>query len=676
VAWRALPDEVKAEKNKDAQTTRRASIALGKKNNLLGEKHSRRLIRLRSKAASALLYDQTADSPETAAANALQLQQQQMPDTKISLARVRRDAARLERKFHGKAQAKDREAQQSINKWLEKQPPLSDICKELADSNLSLQTLPGLPPGSILVETCSSERGRYAQQLLSSLNTKGTNLKAALATSFALTARTISEASAAPIQEDAAGDEVPASQAMPMPGSGGPVPNAKANAGPNKSKCYEIGYCIHDQEQGGDGHKANTAFARIITAIKLQFPRLSHFRPAHLRASNVFMLLQGVLATSADSPHEEESCTSHLWHVGILYLLPFRPTLRICKLAKPDQPLHGPIEVTATNMYSTLRAATKMLDFARTWHLQFFHLRESNLPLPYFNPNNVVMVPYEGAASHQIWPRPGRGGGKRAKKPSGPGRGPIPDKGDDDLAIEDDGDCGDGHGPEEQLDSEDAEDPEEVARLREFNALLEKARSSLEKRARAERDQKQNDPDKDEKEQDSVNTSDISLTPLPSGVVSSASSISCPESLAVKSHASTMARSAVGAADLVLRVPGGTIRYYSNKCNFTATCSRHSDENCVKTRQSTASKIGLKSVSGQAKGRPLGYLVAWLAMNQHDGCDSKAKHWDKKENARKCTHAMRLAARLSLHTMDGGEAMMDRERDLRPGEGDEPLGLA
>ena len=633
--------------------------------------------RLRYKAVSALLDDQIADqSPETAAANALQFQQKQMPDTKISLAQLRREAGRLERKFHGKAQAKDRDAHESINKWLEKQPALSDMCKELADSKLSLQTLPGLPPGSILIETLSSERGRYAQQLLSSLDTKGTNLKAALAASFALKTRTISDAAALPIQEDAAGDEVSASPPMPMPGSGGPVLNAKGNAGPKKPKCYEIGYCIHDQEQGGDGHKANTAFARIIIAIKLQFPRLSHFRPAHLRASNVFMLLQGVLATSADSPHEQQSCTSHLLHVGILYLLPFRPTLRICKLAKPDQPLHGPIEVTATNMYSTLRAATKMLDFACTWHLQFFHLRESNLPLPYFNPNNVVMVPYEGAASHQIWPRPGRGGGKRAKKPSGPSpsRGPIPDKGDADLAMEDDDDCGDGHGPEEQLDSEDAEDPEEVARLREFNALLEEARSSLEKRAKAERD---NDPDKDGKEPDSVNTSDISLTPLPSGVVSSVSgsiSISCPESEAVMSRASTMARSAVGAAELVLHVPGGVLRYYSSKCNFTATCSRH--ENCVKTRQSTASKIGLKSVNGQAKGRPLGYLVAWLAMNQHDGCDSKAKHWDKKENASKCTHAQRLVARLCLQTMDGGQAFLDKERDQRPGEGDEPRGLA
>ena len=432
------------------------------------------MARLRRKAASALLGGQIQDlSPEAAAATVLH---QRAP---TSLALLRREAARLERKYQEKAQRKDRQARESISKWLEKQPALSAMCKELADSKLSMQMQPGLPPGSILLEADPSQRGCYAMHLLASLKTKGTNLKAALEASFALMTRTISAADALPMQDDVAESQALASPMMPMPGSG-PMPKAKT--APKAPKCYDIGYCIHDHEQGGDGHKANIAFVRIITAIKLQFPRVSHFRAAHLRASSVVMLLQGALATSADSQSDQESCSTHLWHIGILYLTPFRPTLRICNLAKPDQTLDGPVDVIATNMYSTLRATSKTFDFARTWHLRFFHLRESDRPLPYFDPSKVVMVPYEGAASHQVWPRPGRGKGKKEKKPIGKG-------GADVLAIEGEHDLDDGHEPggpevEEQLGRE--EDPEEVEQSRKFNALLEDARAVLEERAKAE----------------------------------------------------------------------------------------------------------------------------------------------------------------------------------------------
>jgi hypothetical protein len=382
------------------------------------------------------------------------------------------------------------------------------------------------------------------------------------------------------------------------------------------------------------------------------------------------MLLKGVLTTDADSPHDQESCPSHLWHIGIQYLTPFRPTLRICKLANPDQALTGPIDVNATNMYSTLRAATKTLDFTCTWHLQFFHLRETNRPLARFNPNNVVMVPYEGAASHQVWPRPGRGGGRKTKKTCG--RGPTSDEGG---AHDGDHDVDDEHEPEEEdVGSEDAEDPDEVTRVRELNKLLEDARSSMETRAKADREKESSDQDRDGKSQAaSVPTSDISLTPIPSGVVSSAScsvSVSDPETECAKSRAaSTVAE----AAAQVLYVPGGVIRYY-RKGNFTATCSRH--DSCVKSRQSTESKVGLKSENNKAKGRPLGFLMTWLAMNEHAGCNSKKKHWNNTEIAKKCDHGTRLMARLSLNAMDGGPEMLQHERPPRAGEGDEPKGLA
>ena len=96
----------------------------------------------------------------------------------------------------------------------------------------------------------------------------------------------------------------------------------------------------------------------------------------------------------------------------------------------------------------------------------------------------------------------------------------------------------------------------------------------------------------------------------------------------------------------------------------------------MKTRQATASKIGLKSLNGKAKGRPLGFLVACLSIAGHSDCDSKAKHWDDACITANCTLAHRLASRLSLSAIDGGTPMMDQERPRRDGEGDEPEGLA
>ena len=133
-----------------------------------------------------------------------------------------------------------------------------------------------------------------------------------------------------------------------------------------------------------------------------------------------------------------------------------------------------------------------------------------------------------------------------------------------------------------------------------------------------------------------------------------------------------------GHAGSVLEVAGGVIRFYDKGADhpkyFVAVCSNH--HNCVRTRQATASKQSTKTPNCAAKGRPLGQLVAWLAMGQRAAVDSKAKHWKTSAVEEYCTHAMRLDQRLSLEVMDGGPEMLAHERPTRDGEGDEPAGLA
>ena len=72
-----------------------------------------------------------------------------------------------------------------------------------------------------------------------------------------------------------------------------------------------------------------------------------------------------------------------------------------------------------------------------------------------------------------------------------------------------------------------------------------------------------------------------------------------------------------GTADAFFVLPGdnGIIRHYNNSKQFTAEC-KCGHQKCIKTRQSTeaASVAPPKKPSHNAlaKGRPLGYLTAWL----------------------------------------------------------------
>ena len=364
------------------------------------------------------------------------------------------------------------------------------------------------------------------------------------------------------------------------------------------------------------------------------------------------------------------------YHIGIHYLQPFRPTFRKCQLASPEDAAAA-VDVLATNQYSTLFAAVQGLDVSRTWYSRLFYLREGNIPLPVFDPSRVVMVPYQAGdhKGYQLWPHPGRGKSKKR-----------PDEADDDA----DDECGN---PEEaDSDQEDPAITDNIVCSRALSALLEESVAALqdhavkpvpepEGSAKSEEADPEDDPGADPPK-DSPNTSDISLTPLSAGACSGSSN-SDTDPVSDRDDADAMpaasaAHSDRGHAGSVLEVPGGVIRFYDKGADhpkyFVAVCSNH--HNCVRTRQATASKQSTKTPNCAAKGRPLGQLVAWLAMGQRAAVDSKAKHWKTSAVEEYCTHAVRLDQRFSLEVLDGGLEMLAHERPTRDGEGDEPAGLA
>ena len=105
--------------------------------------------------------------------------------------------------------------------------------------------------------------------------------------------------------------------------------------------------------------------------------------------------------------------------------------------------------------------------------------------------------------------------------------------------------------------------------------------------------------------------------------------------------------------------------------NFTATCNNPLHGKCVLTRKSEAYRRAAKSDNMAAKGRPLGFMSAWLDMGRHK--PSKDHDWD---TANYPDFHTRLVARLALSTASGGSDLLDKEREPRDGEGDEPTGFA
>ena len=112
-----------------------------------------------------------------------------------------------------------------------------------------------------------------------------------------------------------------------------------------------------------------------------------------------------------------------------------------------------------------------------------------------------------------------------------------------------------------------------------------------------------------------------------------------------------------GAAIEIITVPGGTIRLYVDEGNKTlyakASCDSHSD--CHKQR----TMLGPPSGRGP-KGRPIGYLVAWLRKGLEASVMAGASHHHKFGVA--IDRGERRAGRAVAKEAEGGQDMLSYER--------------
>ena len=106
-----------------------------------------------------------------------------------------------------------------------------------------------------------------------------------------------------------------------------------------------------------------------------------------------------------------------------------------------------------------------------------------------------------------------------------------------------------------------------------------------------------------------------------------------------------------------LAVPGGSIRWYKSK-KFTAhcDCTDHAPKNrCRLERLTTSSKVPGR----EGQGRPLGFLMAWILLQNVPGDLHSHIHFTTP------TRAQSEVARRLLHTVPGSEAIFRRERKKR-----------
>jgi len=340
--------------------------------------------------------------------------------------------------------------------------------------------------------------------------------------------------------------------------------------------------------------------------------------------------------------------TEFLWHIGIHYLTPYRPTFRATTVSGDVDA--SAVPVIGTNEYFTIWPAMQKLSLDVAWFAKFFIIRESQKPMGSFQPANATMTPLLPGVGKQFWPPP-----KRTRKSASVAVAA------DDLAVDPD--------VSEEHDAEEDQQAEEEA----LEQLLEDSLGALVQAYEEKGDGGQDGVAAADSKTDAADDAAEVKGPDPGPEPNSSDDGSDSSSSSSSTSSSDEDKGLRGTADIALRVTGGVIRYYENKKAFTATCGNADHNRCVVTRTAqAAANASSTNINVSAKGRPLGYLVAWLSMS--DGCVDKAQHWSV-DNAP--DHAHRTASRTELETNPSAAAaaLLAKERAQRAGEGPEPNGL-
>ena len=341
-----------------------------------------------------------------------------------------------------------------------------------------------------------------------------------------------------------------------------------------------------------------------------------------------------------------------------------------CFLAKPRS-FGNPTQLArfpqGTNNYFNLINASSKLALDHVWKVRFFRMRASARKLARIEPSKASIIPFNDE-TYQFWPpirgtgsrRPRGGGGDDGHDGGGDGKGKA-------AALEDALDDDNG-------DSQDEEDGEQTAEHRRIIHMLDEGVAAM--RENAKRAAGTGMP---EGPPGSISDSDDDIDISPQDSSDSSSSGEDDGESGDLPAAKVEEAALRDGAEARFSLPDGCgiIRYYAKTQNFTAECKCFNHIKCIKTRQSTsaAAMATAKKPSDniKAKGRPLGYLAAWLQDGKQHA--SKKDHWALHNELIATEYTKRVAARTMLSLHPQGQALLAKERAKRDGEPDEPDGL-
>ena len=118
-----------------------------------------------------------------------------------------------------------------------------------------------------------------------------------------------------------------------------------------------------------------------------------------------------------------------------------------------------------------------------------------------------------------------------------------------------------------------------------------------------------------------------------------------------------------GAAEYVVRVPGGILRIYESSGTMVASCDKHGSR-CRLTRFYTLPKRHGR----EGQGRCIGLLCAWLILGTNADIDNRDQH----AHMEAPTYDDRVNARVNIQDVDGIRPFLEHEQK-EDGDPDEPL---
>lgn len=406
--------------------------------------------------------------------------------------------------------------------------------------------------------------------------------------------------------------------------------------------CCEAGVCLCSTE----GRALRFLSQRLAEVVRAVCPQDSEMR-ADLGKGKLGYLLTGTHvgegdgrendAALADSALACAGAVQVFLHVSAHYMSPFRPTFQVMHLLK----LQGRrARCKAVPVWQTQWEALGNLDRNQKWALRLFRLCEIGPPLATFTLETQEYNEVVGECPEWVfWHGPDDSARSRRIRFGGLGDSKA-DKGDDEAGNESEEDAGDAPGDagREELSDEDGDAIDLWLNSDDGgdgDPLPSEGTEEPESPAHAG-------------QQQVAASSDEPPPPL------------VGEDMPDRHQAAQ--RGSRRDAEVYFMVPGGDIRYYSKLNRFSAVCE-HADH----TGRCRREKVAHGSNASAGQGRPLGYLMAWLAAGE--------KHASRREHmAFETTISFeeRAAGRAALRQISGAEQLFAAERPRRPNEGEEP----